>query len=176
MKTPIFLVLYTFSVTAFTQEMVSPIVKGFGAIYALPDAAENPDPTLKYQIVIDLKSGTPDASAVNPALNNIARMLNLHGAGGVENDNIKVVGVIHNMATHSILTNAAYQEKYEMDNPNIPLIKALKDAGVELFVCGQSMVARGVANEDLNPDIVKSISALTVMTTYQMRGYKPLVF
>lgn len=158
------------------QERISPAIAGYGAIYQVPKAIEKPDPSLSYKIVLDLKSGPSSPGEINPALNNIARMFNLHHVGGVTKDKLEVVGVFHNLATPLVISNEAYRKKYGVDNPNIPLITILKEVGVELFVCGQSMISRGFPIEDLNPDIKLSVSALTVFTTYQMRGFNLLQF
>ncbi len=158
------------------QEKVNPVIKNYGGIYAIPSAEETPSSDLEYNIVIDIRSGPSSPDEINPALNNIARMLNLHAVGGTSPDKIKVKAVIHNMATPSIADNATYQAKFGTDNPNIGLIQELTDAGVELFVCGQSMIARDYPFNGLNPNIKLSVSALTVMTTYEIQGYTSLVF
>jgi intracellular sulfur oxidation DsrE/DsrF family protein len=158
------------------QEKINPVIKSFGGIYAIPEAVETPSKAIDYNIVIDVRSGPSSPDQINPALNNIARMLNLHAAGGVSPDKVKVKAVIHNLATPTIADNATYQEKFGVDNPNIGLIQELTDAGVELFVCGQSMIAREYPVEGLNPNIKLSISAITVMTTYEIQGFTSLVF
>ena len=158
------------------SQQVTPAIEGFGAIYEIPQAVEKPDPSIDFKIVLDLKSGPVSPTDINPAINNIARMFNLHAVGGVPKEKLDVVGVLHNLATPAVITNEAYQRKYGMDNPNMELIKALKDSGVKLVVCGQSIIARGFQFEDVNPDIKVSVSALTAFTTYQMRGYNLLAF
>jgi intracellular sulfur oxidation DsrE/DsrF family protein len=158
------------------QEKVNPAIKNYGGIYAMPEAVETPSADLSYNIVIDVRSGPSSPDQINPALNNIARMLNLHAVGGISPDKIKVKAVIHNLATPTIATNATYQAKFGMDNPNIGLIQELTDAGVELFVCGQSMIGRDYPLDGLNTNIKLSISAITVMTTYEIQGYTSLVF
>ena len=170
------LMLFSDSQTLLAQEKVNPIIKSYGGIYPMPEAVETPRSDLDYRIVIDVRSGPSSPGEINPALNNIARMLNLHAVGGVPAERIRVKAVIHNLATPTIADNATYQEKFGMDNPNIGLIQELTDAGVELYVCGQSMIARDYPLEGLNPNIKLSISALTVMTTYEIQGYTSLVF
>ena len=161
---------------AMAQERVNPVIKNYGGIYAIPDAEETPSSSLPYNIVVDVRSGPASPDQINPALNNIARMLNLHAVGGTPKENLHVVAVIHNLATPAIADNATYQEKFGMDNPNTGLIQELTDAGVQLYVCGQSMTARNYPKRGLNPNIKISVSALTVMTTYELQGYTSLVF
>ncbi len=151
--------------------MVFPVVRNFGGIYDIPDAVERPDPTLDYKIVIDLAGGSENPASINDHLNNIARMINLHGIGGVPKEKIKVVVAIHNQATYSIMDNESYNQRYKVDNPNLALYKALREAGVELFVCGQSLIGRNIDKTKISPDIKIATSMLTVLTTYQLKGY-----
>ena len=153
-----------------------PVVSEFGGIYAIPEVQKNPDTTLTYSIVIDVTLGAEEPDQLNPSLNNIARMLNLHGLGGVAKEQLEVVVVIHSLATPTVLANEAYQEKFGCDNPNDELIRALSEAGVSLFVCGQSLLARDFYPQPLHSDITVSISALTIQTEYQLKGYALLKF
>lgn len=153
-----------------------PIVPKFGGIYDIPDVRKTPDTTLTYQIVIDVTQGAESHDQLNPSLNNIARMLNLHGLGGVSKDQLKVVAVIHSLATPTVLSKEAYNEKFGCDNPNDELIQALNKSGVSLYVCGQSLLARGFYPQPLHPDITVSVSALTIQTEYQLKGYALLKF
>ncbi len=159
----------------YAQDTRYPIVKGFGGIYEIPNS-ENPDPAIEYKIVIDLKTMQRDKESINRGLNNVARMLNLHGLGGIRPENLKVTVAIHGGATDVILTNEAYQKRYEVDNPNIALILALKETGVEIYVCGQSLLSREYQHEDVNPDVAIGLSMLTVVTTKMHQGYQLLVF
>ncbi|HAW79726.1 MAG TPA: hypothetical protein DCX27_08435, partial [Balneola sp.] len=111
----IFIVLIC-TVNAFAQKGANPIIKNFGTIYEIENAV-NPDPNIEYKIVVDLKTLQRDKESINPGLNNVARMLNLHGLGGVKAENLNVAVAIHGGATDVILNNEAYQKKYELDNP-----------------------------------------------------------
>jgi len=165
--------LVCFSANA--QKAANPIIKNFGTIYEVPDGVK-PDGNLEYKIVIDLKSSQRDKESINPGLNNVARMMNLHVLGGVKPENLKVAVAIHGGATDVILTNEAYKERYELDNPNLELINALKDAGVELYVCGQSILGRKYERNEINKQITIGLSMLTVTSTYMHKGYHLMVF
>lgn len=158
------------------QEAQSPMVPGFGAVYEIPDADLMPDPSLEYKLVMDVTAGATDPSELNPSLYRIARTLNLHVLGGVPKDKMKAVAVIHSKATPTVLSNGAYRKHFDVDNPNTELISALADAGVEFYICGQSLIARGYVGDKLHPDIKKSISAMTVLTEYQLKGYALMPF
>ncbi len=166
---------FFFVCTANAQKAANPIIENFGTIYEIENAV-NPDSKIEYKIVIDLKTLQRDKESVNSGLNNVARMMNLHGLGGVEAENLKVAVAIHGGATDLIMSNEAYQKKYELDNPNLQLIDELKDAGVELYVCGQSLLARNYDQSEVNPQIKIGLSMLTVVTTYMHKGYHQMVF
>ena len=168
-------VLFTISSNLFAQKAQHPIIEKYGGIYAIEEAV-NPDSDMEYNIVIDLKLLDRDKESVNRGLNNVARMMNLHGLGGVNAENLNVAVVIHGGATDLVLTNEAYQKRYEVDNPNLELIDILKEAGVKIYVCGQSLLSREYAQSEVNPHITIGLSMLTVFTTYMHNGYVPLVF
>ncbi|MDX5422168.1 MAG: DsrE family protein [Hymenobacteraceae bacterium] len=168
--------LFLLVAPAAAQEKVSPVVKGFGAINPIPKATKKPDAALDYRIVVDVYKEAEKPDQLVPGLHHTARMLNLHGYGGVPEEKLQVVLVVHGPALALVLDNRAYREKFGTDNPNIPLIRALKEAGVELYVCGQSMIARGYDFAALNPAIGLSVSALTVLTEYQLKGYALITF
>ncbi len=168
-------ILCSLSTSLLAQEAKFPIIKGFGGIYEIQNAVL-PSSDIEYKIVIDLKTLQRDKESLNPGLNNVARMVNLHGLGGVKPENIKVAVAIHGGATDVILNNEAYKKRYELDNPNIELIATLKKAGVEVYVCGQSLLGRKYAHSEVNSDVKIGLSMLTVVTTYMHQGYQPLVF
>lgn len=158
------------------QERVNPVVRGFGSIYDIPEASIKPDPDLEYKIVIDVYGGADDKKTIDRSLNNVARMLNLHAVGGVPPENMKVVLAMHGGSTFSILDDATYNSKFGVDNPNTPLIKELKGAGVKLAVCGQSLKGRSIASDQVNENVELATSMLTTVTMYQLRGYSLLKF
>jgi len=159
------------------QNRLNPIIADYGGIFDIPNAVENPDPHLKYNIVIDVATGSDDPKQMNDALNNVARMINLHAVGGVPKENLQVVLAIHGGATYTTLNSKGYQSKYGVDNPNIKLLQALHDSGVvKFFICGQSMIARKVNADQLLPSVKVATSMLTTVTTYQLKGYAMLKF
>lgn len=172
---PVLLILLISTGTVLAQQAKYPIVKEFGGIYEIPNSI-NPDSELNYKIVIDLKTLQQDKGSINSGLNNVARMMNLHGLGGVKPGNLSVAVVVHGGATEAILNNAAYQRKNGVNNPNIKLMKALKEAGAELYVCGQSLLARGYEQDEVHTEVKVGLSMLTVVTTHMHDGYQLLVF
>jgi intracellular sulfur oxidation DsrE/DsrF family protein len=155
---------------------VNPVIKDFGGIFEIPYADEKPDPSLTYNIIIEVQQESDKGDTINWALNNVARMLNIHAMAGVPASKMNVVLAIHGGATYAIMNNEAYKAKYKVDNPNLKLIDELSKAGVKMYVCGQSIVNRKVDRMKLAPPIKIASSALTTLTNYQLKGYALLKF
>lgn len=161
---------------AFSQSRVNPVIRSHGGVFEIPNADEKPDPSLVYNVVIEVERESEKPDTINWALNNVARLLNLHAVGGVPAKSVNVVIAIHGGATYTTMNNEAYREKYKMDNPNLILYRELEKAGVKMVVCGQSLVARKVDRTRLVPEVKVAVSMLTTLTTYQMKGYAVLKF
>lgn len=159
-----------------SQERLNPIVAPYGGIFEIEDATYKADPNLEYKIVIDLASGAENNDEFNWHINNIARLMNLHAVAGVPKENLHVVVAVHAGATYSILNDKAYKKEYGIENPNTGLINTLTKAGVEMVVCGQSLIARDIDYKDLNENIGLAVSMLTTVTTHQLKGYAVLKF
>jgi len=168
--------LVALSVQVHAQTPQFPIVKGFGGIYEIPEATERPDPSSEYKILVDLSTAAENDRQISRWVDNVARLVNLHGLAGVPKDKIKVKVVIHGGAIFTLMNNEEYEKKFGVDNPNLPVFEALKDAGVDVLVCGQSMIARKLKTSDLWPGITVAHSALTTITTYVPQAYVLLKF
>lgn len=166
--------LCTFHVAAQTPQ--NPIIKSAGTINDIPFATVKADPALDYNIVIDVMLGATSPDQVNPALDNVARLLNLHAVAGVPVEKMNVVLAVHNEATTSLINNEAYQKRFKVDNPNLKLLEELHNAGVKITVCGQSLVKRNVNYKTLAPNIEVAVSMVTTVSTYQLKGYAVFKF
>ena len=175
MRVPLILLLLLSFGSLMAQEYQYPVIKKFGGIYPIPQATVVPDAKQKYDIVIDVFSGE-DPTQLNAALNNVARMINLHAIAGVHPDSIQVVLAIHGQATKAVLNDDGYVSRYKIKNPNHDLIIALKEAGVKLTVCGQSLIGREINLAEVNENVEIATSMLTTVTTYQLKGYTLLKF
>ncbi len=150
---------------------VNPIIKDFGPVYEIPDAVEKPDPKMTYKLLVDLVMASSKPDTINLGIEAACTLLNLHGVGGVPKEKIKMVMAVHNAAGYTVLNNEAYRARYKVDNPNLPMINALLEAGVKIVVCGQTLKKRGIDPATLAPGVGVATSALTTITTYQLKGY-----
>lgn len=149
----------------------TPTIRGYGAIHPLPHAAYRPRPGETYRIVFSLTKAPASPDKVNPALDHVARMVNLYTSAGVPLRHLRFVAVAAGGATDIALDNAHYRAAHGSDNPNLPLIAALRKAGVDVAVCGQAVIEHHFRYGWIAPDVTLALSALTTITTLEHRGY-----
>jgi len=149
--------------------LVTPIIDGYGAVLSRPSAVEQPRAGGK--VVFDATSDAkPDA--INKGIDRIARLLNLYGSAGLAASDVRVTIVFHGEATKSVLADEVYAEKFgQSTNPNLPLIRKLQDAGVEVLVCGQALNYKGFADAEVAEGIATASSALNVLINKQSDGF-----
>lgn len=152
-----------------------PLLKGgkYSGVISVNAPTEMPDPNMDYKILFELTNNNPDSTIkeVNGGLDEIARILNLHVAGGIPSKRLKPVIIVHGAGLNALKNNEAYQKKYKVDNPNIALIHDLEKLGARFIACGQAMAFFEVKKEELLPEIKISFSAQTVITSYQLKSY-----
>jgi len=158
------------------QTKVNPVIKSYGTVFQLPNADQKPDPALKYKILVELTENGSKPDSLNEYIEALATLVNLHAAEGVPKENIKMVVVLRKMATYAVFDNELYKEKFKCDNPNLQILKELMDAGVEFYVCGQTMQKRNIDTKKLVAGTKVASSGLTAVTTYQLKGYTMVKF
>jgi intracellular sulfur oxidation DsrE/DsrF family protein len=168
--------LWLVALGANAQTPQNPVIKSYGTINDIPFATVKADPSMDYNIVIDVMTGSGKPDQVNPSLDNVARLLNLHAVAGVPLEKIHVVLSVHNESVFALTNNATYQKRYRVNNPNLKLLEELHQAGVKITVCGQSLVKRNIDYRSLVPQAEVAVSMLTTLTTYQLKGYAVLKF
>ena len=147
------------------------LVPGFGKVSPVEGAANRPDPALRYRVVFSVKKAADAASSTSPSLEKIARFLNLLGSSGIRPKRSDIVVIVHGAATSLVLGDSAYRDRYGIDNPNRPLIEALRHAGVTIHVCGQALASQHIPQAAVSPEVVTDLSAMTTIATLQLRGW-----
>lgn len=155
---------------------VYPAIKSGGemsGVIPVKDPTEIPDPAIDYKILFELVRNNPDSLAkdINSGLAEIARVINLHVASGIPLKKIMPVIVVHAAALKAISNNEYYKKNFKIENPNLKLIQDLKNLGAKFIACGQAMTFFDVKKEDLLPDVKISLTAQTVISSYQLKGY-----
>jgi intracellular sulfur oxidation DsrE/DsrF family protein len=133
-------------------------------------AHERPDPSVTYKVVFDL-AAPMKAEEPYAGLQAVARYVNTLARAGVAADHRHIAIVFHQGSTDIVMNNEAFKGRYQRDNPNLGMIRALKNAGVELHVCGQAVLARKIEPATIQPEIQLDLWALTTLVNLQQRGY-----
>jgi intracellular sulfur oxidation DsrE/DsrF family protein len=162
-------VLICFSSWAYAWEY--PIIKGYGPMNPLPNAAVQPDNSIKYKVVFEITRVAQSVDKANPGLDRVARFLNVMAASGIMPKDMELAAVIHGPAAPIVLKNEIFKDRFKTDNPNEKIIRDLKEAGVKLYVCGQSLADNGFEHKWVNEQIAIAVAALVVVPTYQLKGY-----
>jgi intracellular sulfur oxidation DsrE/DsrF family protein len=154
------------------QTNYTPIFKNNGKVFDVPTAVDVIDHKATYKILIDINTSPGLPADVNENIENIARIVNLHAAAGISRKKMKVIAVFHGAAVAGLVNNEVYKEKNKVDiNPNLALLKALNEEGVELYVCGQTLARRNIDAKTISTDVVPVLSAITTISTYAAKGY-----
>lgn len=157
------------------ERLEGPVIESFGGVADVSKVGELdvPVPTDQdYKAIFELSRAAPAPDLPNPGLEVVARYLNLHVRAGVPRDRIKVAVVIHGGAVGQVLSNEAYRSEHGIDNPSLPRLQALADAGVDLYLCGQSAGFRGLTMDKVGAPVKLALSAMTMETLLQNQGYR----
>ncbi len=147
-----------------------PVVEGYGPTYPINDRDVVLQDGFVYKAVFDAVEN-PDEKRLNTGLVSVARYLNMHARNGVPVANMQLAVVAHGPALKTLLNDDAYRSRYGIENPNGELLQRLADAGVQFYVCGQSMAFGGFEKTELASVARIALSAMTMLTVLQSDGY-----
>lgn len=148
-------------------------VPGFGTPLPAPTAEMQVDPSLRYRVVFAATRAAPTPESVLPALERAARLLNLLGAAGRRTAPGDVVVTVSGPATTAVLNDAAWRARHPGSgaNPNLPLIRALREAGAVVSVCSQALHGQKIAPADVDPSVRQDLAAVITLAALQAQGY-----
>ena len=164
--------LYAADVTA----PAAPTIPGALPYVAIPGAAAAPDKSRVYKVIFDVTraAGTPD-QPVEGVLFAATDLSALRGQG-VPAQNTRFALIFHGPSVSGILNDASYRAKFGVPNPNLKMLAALRQAGVDVLVCGQFLGAMQIDPKTLTTDVTVASEAFLTLITYQNNGYAVLEF
>lgn len=173
----VFIVFILFNSSLLAQEAQFPIVKGFGGIYEIDNVVEQLEEGKQVKIIVELVSGNENPEEHSFWVNNIARLMNLHGIEGISPADLDVKVIVHGPAVFDLLSHGNYFEKYRIPkNPNIAVWEALDEAGAHVIICGQSLIMRDLGRNEIWEKTQVATSALTTITKNVADGYVLIKF
>jgi uncharacterized protein len=146
-----------------------PAVNGYGRIVPLHNALQQPRDNSR--IVVDItRGGEPDK--LNSAIEKVARFVNIYRGAGRQPATVDIKMVLHGDATLAILKPTLYSKRFNTKgNPNLDCLSKLHKQGVEVLVCGQSLIGKEANPEDVIGYCGVAVSALTSIVNLQADGY-----
>ena len=152
-----------------------PLIKAgnWSGVIPVDQPTEVPDPNQDYKLLFRFVAKNPDSltSEINHCLDDIVRILNLHVASGISPNRLFPVVIIQGGGIEAVMNNPAYRKIHSIDNPNLKVIGELEKIGTKFIVCGQAMAFQGIQKETLLPEVKISLTAKTVLSNYQTKGY-----
>jgi uncharacterized protein len=148
-----------------------PQIEGYGSVVALPEAGERP--RIGGRVVFDTTAAAT-AGKVNRGLESAARLVNLYAKEGLAASRPQIAVILHSTATPAALVDLAHERAGGGSNPNRELVEKLLENGVEVWVCGQSVVRSGHALSGILPGIKIAHSAMVFNINRQQDGWATL--
>jgi intracellular sulfur oxidation DsrE/DsrF family protein len=148
-----------------------PLIEGYGSVVALPDAGERP--RIGGRVVFDTTAAAP-AGKPSRGLESAARLVNLYAKEGLSASRPQIAVILHFNAMPAALVDDAHGRTGGGSNPNRELVEKLLSNGVEVWVCGQSVVRGGHALADILPGIKVAHSAMVFNMNRQQDGWATL--
>jgi intracellular sulfur oxidation DsrE/DsrF family protein len=149
----------------------TPALVGVGRVHPLPQAAYQPQQQEVYSVVFSVTNAAETPTESNPALRHIARMVNLYTSAGVPLSHLRFVAVIYDNAIDATLDDEHYRQKYGVDNPNLSLIRTLRNAGIDVAASGQTLVRNQERDEWISPEVTLALSGMTTISNLEHLGY-----
>ena len=155
---------------------LGPVIEHYGPVFDVPEGSFNLDPAQKYGVVMDVGKGPDDPAELNRGIESAARFLNLHARNGIEPGNLEMAVVLHGSGARAALNGPAHEKHFGVANANQGLLEELGQAGVKIYLCGQTAAYYGYAPNDLLPQVTMAVSAMTVHVRLQQEGYRGILF
>ena len=163
--------MFGYAGQAWTQTGETLPIAGQAPAKDIPGAKELPDAKTDYKVVFSVAANAKD-DEVHPTLKTIALYLNTLAHNGVPANHRHIVAVFHQGGGDAVLANDVYKARHkDADNPNVAMLKELKQAGVELRVCGQGLLGKKLDPSQVLPGVQVDLWAMTTMVNLQLRGF-----
>ncbi len=158
------------------ESQTGPVIEGFGPVYEVPEGSYNLKKNTHYKVSMDVSATADFSSDLNRHFASAARFLNMHARNGINPDDIEFAIIVHGSAARDLLVDEAYHARFDEPNPNTAMLSQLSQAGVKIYLCGQTAAHRGYAVKDLNPAVTMALSAMTAHVRLQSEGYTLIPF
>lgn len=146
-----------------------PVIPGFGKVAKVDSDMPLPAGT-DWKVAFDVVAA--EKGKTSRGIESAARFVNMMVEAGVPRDKVHAAVVVHGPAVFDVVSDARYAKRHDgAVNPNAAMVRALVDAGIQVWVCGQSAAAQEVEKADLLPGVKMALSAITAHAVLERQGY-----
>ena len=176
-KILLFLIFLSSSLSFSQVPQPGKVIPEYGKTFPVESPDFKTDTTSILKAVFDVDRSFNEAEP-NKLIETAARYLNMHEDAGVDPENMNVALVLHGKAVQDALKDEFYSERFPevSENPNLPLIKALVERGVEIVICGQSATYYKVNKNNTDENSKFALSAMTALVQLQNDNYRLIKF
>jgi len=147
------------------------LIRKVGTPAPVPNPTFAGDKTVDYKVAWDVTEAPAAPGDLTPGIARPASFLMLAEANGIDRARVHLAILVYGGATSAVLTNEAYRAATGVDNPNIALLRAMTDAGVQVIVCGQALAGKKIARDQVLPFVKVATSATFARATLHAQGY-----
>ena len=179
MRTTVFLVIPALVLAGLVhaaEPLFGPVIQNHGPVYPVPEGSYNLNAGQSYKVIMDIGKGPDDPARLNRGIESAARFLNMHARNGIQLGNLEMAVVLHGAGARAALSDPAYEKHFGAANPNRSMLGELGQAGVRIYLCGQTAAYYGYEPGDLLPQVTMAVSAMTVHVGLQQEGYRAILF
>lgn len=126
---------------------------------------------LVYKVVWDVNVGPEKPDGLVDGFRRPAGFLLQADDNGVPRKNVHLAIIVYGTAARSLLNNAAYKAETGADNASIELLEALHKSGVRVIVCGEALIGRKIARDQLLPFVEVATTATMARAVLAAQGY-----
>ncbi|MEP1470123.1 MAG: DsrE family protein [Halieaceae bacterium] len=155
---------------------LGPVINNYGPVFPLPEDGYNLAKDTQYKVSMDVSKTGDFVEDKNRSIESAARFLNMHARSGIDPNNIEFALIVHGAATKDLLSDEAYESRYEAPNPNSAMLAELSNAGVKIYLCSQSAAYKKFGYGEFNPAVTVAVSAMTAHVRLQKEGYQLIPF
>lgn len=158
------------------EPMMGPVVSDYGPVLMPPAGFYGLDSDTHYKVSIDIGSTADFPGDRNYKLTSVARFLNMYAQQGIAPENIDFAVIVHGMAANDLLSDEAYEARFNDPNPNTQLLDQLHGAGVKIYLCAQTVAFRNIEWDEIRPEVVVALSAMGAHVRLQHEGFTLIPF
>jgi intracellular sulfur oxidation DsrE/DsrF family protein len=147
------------------------VLKKYGTSTPVPDPSFRGDKTVEYKVLWDVNTAPAKPDEMPAGVARPANFLTMADANGLDRKNVHLALIFSGGAIGSVMNNEAYKAANGVDNPNIALLQAMSDAGVQLIACGQALAGRKISRDQVLPFVKVATSATFARATLHAQGY-----